>query len=310
MSPPNRRPVAFVLATLIGLVAALPASAGLDRFIERQMERAHVPGLAAGIVKHGTLVWSRGYGWADVEGAVPATDDTLFMLASVSKTVTGTAVLTLHDAGKLDLDADVNRYLPFAVRNPNHRQKAITTRQLLTHSASLRDDDNLLFDLYTVGDAAMPLGQFLRRYLGIERVRFGERLSVDLTLDEAVGKTRVPAFLLQPLVENSIRHGLAPKLGPVSVTVHASAEPKGIRVTVTDDGVGWTAAELTAARAGIAGDEGSAGKNGSQFGLRNVAKRLRGNYGLDASMDIAPEAVGGSRIVLFLPTNDAQDPAH
>ncbi len=169
MSSRHSRSFISAFAILAVFVAAAPAlpqvSAGLDRFIEIRMQRAHVPGLAVGIVKDGKLVWSRGYGWADVERAIPATEDTLFMLASVSKAVTGTAVLQLYDAGLLDLDVDINAYLPFSVRNPHHPGKPITTRQLLTHTSSLRDDDDFLVNLYTDGDSATPLSVFLERYL-------------------------------------------------------------------------------------------------------------------------------------------------
>ena len=127
------------------------------------MRRAHVRGLAAGIVKDGELVWSRGYGKAN--GQRNATPETLFNLASVSKTVTATAAMQLHDDGKLDLDANVNAYLPFKLRHPRYPDRAITIRHLLTHTASVKDDWNVLDAGYTKGDSPVALGTFLRRYL-------------------------------------------------------------------------------------------------------------------------------------------------
>jgi CubicO group peptidase (beta-lactamase class C family) len=154
----------FVLLLTAGPVQAGTGPA-LNTFVKREMARAHVPGLAAGIVKDGELVWSHGYGWADIKGRVRASPDTLFMLASVSKTVTGTAVMQLVESGDLDLGADVNRYLPFTVRHPRHREKKITVQQLLTHTSGIRDHDPFLTGLYSQGDSPIPLGRFLERYL-------------------------------------------------------------------------------------------------------------------------------------------------
>jgi CubicO group peptidase (beta-lactamase class C family) len=93
------------------------------------------------------------------------TRDTVFMLASVSKTVVATAVLQAVEEGMFGLETDVNDVLPFTVRNPDHPDRQMTVRQLLTHTSSIRDNWNLLIDAYVAGDATMELGTFLRRYL-------------------------------------------------------------------------------------------------------------------------------------------------
>jgi CubicO group peptidase (beta-lactamase class C family) len=148
------------------LWAGRSALAGdLDDFILAQMETAHLPGLGAAIVKNNQLVWSKGYGWANIENGVPASADTVFMLASASKTVTGVAVMQLVEDGLLDLDADVNEYLPFDVRTPQFPNVPITTRMLLTHTAAIEDNWDVLLDLYVQGDSPIPLGAFLSHYL-------------------------------------------------------------------------------------------------------------------------------------------------
>lgn len=137
----------------------------LDGFLTYQMERARVPGMAACIVKDGAVAWSGTYGWADVEAGAPVSDETYFMLASVSKTVTATAVMQLHERGLLDLDDPVAGYLPFPVANPDHPQQAITARMLLSHTSSIQDNVPLIQALYVEGDSPIPLGKFLREYL-------------------------------------------------------------------------------------------------------------------------------------------------
>jgi CubicO group peptidase (beta-lactamase class C family) len=84
-------------------------------------------------------VWAGGFGFADLEAGSPMTPDTVQNVGSVSKTVTATAVLQLVERGRLDLNADVNNYLSFAVRNPRHPTVRVTARQLLAHRSSVRD---------------------------------------------------------------------------------------------------------------------------------------------------------------------------
>ncbi|MFZ0544553.1 MAG: serine hydrolase [Candidatus Promineifilaceae bacterium] len=136
----------------------------LDDFIMMKMQAAHLPGLAAGIVKNNQLVWSKGYGWANIENTVPATADTLFMLASTSKTATSVAVMQLVEDGLINLDTDVNDYLPFDVRVPQFPDSPITTRMLLTHSASIEDNWDVLLALYVQGDSPIALGTLLTEY--------------------------------------------------------------------------------------------------------------------------------------------------
>ncbi|MDX9972104.1 MAG: serine hydrolase domain-containing protein [FCB group bacterium] len=137
----------------------------LDDYLRTQLRRMNVPGMAACIVKDNEVLWSGGYGWANIEDQSPATPDTLFMLASVSKTVTGTALMQLKEAGQLNLDDDINDYLPFPVRNPSHPQVPITFRTLLAHTSSIRDDYTTLLPLYTQGDSPITLADFVQGYL-------------------------------------------------------------------------------------------------------------------------------------------------
>ena len=139
--------------------------AGLDHAVRELMSAGRLPGLSAAVVRGSEVVWSRAWGLANIAAGRRVTPDTLFMLASVSKTVIATAVLQAIEEDLFELDTDVNDVLPFSVRNPVHPGVPITVRELLTHTSSIRDNWNLLIDSYVTGDAAMELGRFLRRYL-------------------------------------------------------------------------------------------------------------------------------------------------
>lgn len=136
----------------------------IDEFIEQKMLRDHIPGVAACIVKGEEVVWSRAYGWANIEQRQAMTTDSLQNIASISKTFTTTAVMQMVEAGLLDIDEDLNSILPFPVRNPKRPADGITLRQLLTHTSFVRD--GLAYARhYACGDPRFELAVWLREYL-------------------------------------------------------------------------------------------------------------------------------------------------
>lgn len=142
----------------------LLADPELGAFIAERMEKAHLPGLAAAIVYDGEVQAVGAWGLANVEDDVPVTVDTLFNLASVSKTVTGTALMQAIEDGLLDLGDDVNDVLPFEVVHPD-TNKAITPKMLMTHTSGIIDNWDVLDELYVEGDSPIALGDFLEDYL-------------------------------------------------------------------------------------------------------------------------------------------------
>lgn len=90
-------------------------------------------------IKDGKLAYERQFGMRSMSEQLPATPDTMYRIASVSKLVTTLGVMRLVEQGKLDLDADINTYLGFTLRNPAFPEQAISLRMLLSHTSSLRD---------------------------------------------------------------------------------------------------------------------------------------------------------------------------
>lgn len=128
--------------------------------------------------------------------------------------------------------------------------------------------------------------QFVRRYLDIEQIRFGSRLSVEMRDEENLRGEQVPSLILQPLVENALRHGLAPKPAGGCVSVIAKRSGENLLLEVVDDGVGMSAADSP--RVGV--------------GIKNVRERLQLLYRERARMQIQPGPFGrGTRVTLQLP---------
>jgi CubicO group peptidase (beta-lactamase class C family) len=183
--PMARDPVRVSRRTFLGQTAVL-ASMGaiapfsfvrtadtlhLARFVREQRRKAMTPGLSVAVVRGEEILWSIGAGWADRENDIRVTPDTVFMLASVSKTVTCAGVMALVEDGLLDLDVDVNEYLPFDVRIPAAPHAPVTMRMLLTHTSAIRDRSAVWGrpysnpTLYFHGDSPITLGDFERSYL-------------------------------------------------------------------------------------------------------------------------------------------------
>jgi len=111
-----------------------------DRLITMLLHIGHYPSMSACIISNTTVIWKNGYGFSDIESHKLATNQTIYIVASITKTITSTALMQLYDQGLFQLDDDVNLYLPFALRNPNYPHDPITIRMILSHSSSLAVD--------------------------------------------------------------------------------------------------------------------------------------------------------------------------
>jgi signal transduction histidine kinase len=156
---------------------------------------------------------------------------------------------------------------------------------LLRRSLELRDREEI------------PLAEelaFLEHYLAIQRIRFGTRLKVDLDVDAGVRYAPVPCLILQPLVENAIRHGVSPRASGGSIVVSARAVEGRLLIRVVDDGVGLPAGWSLESSAGI--------------GLSLTRDRIRGLYPGFGQLVVRPGETGGTEASLTLPLAAAAEP--
>jgi CubicO group peptidase (beta-lactamase class C family) len=106
----------------------------IEEAVSAYMSSTHTPGLAVSVVENGEYEWAQGFGVADLENNVPASEHTLFRLASISKSLTATAALELWERGRLDLDAPVQKYCPSFPKKP----WPISTREVMGHIGGIR----------------------------------------------------------------------------------------------------------------------------------------------------------------------------
>ncbi len=137
--------------------------------IIKEMDANDIPSLSAWIVKEDSVVWEKYYGYADITSNRLADKNTVYGLASISKLVIVTAVMQLYEQGLIDLNTDINNYLPFEVRNPNFPDDKITPHHLLTHTSGLSKpkDDYEVPGYYTYYplDSAPPLSEWLPQFI-------------------------------------------------------------------------------------------------------------------------------------------------
>ena len=136
----------------------------------------------------------------------------------------------------------------------------------------------------------VPLEDALRiteQYLAIERVRFQSRLRATVEASTAARRGRVPQLILQPLVENAVRHGIAPLESGGSVTVTATVDADTLCMTVEDDGVGFGNSPTERA--------------GSGLGLSSVRSLLSHLYGANQRFDVRPRKPSGTTVTIVLP---------
>lgn len=133
----------------------------------------------------------------------------------------------------------------------------------------------------TLGDEL----EMLENYLQILKIRFGERLNWSMDVTENIRSASFPPMLLQPLVENAVRHGIEPKIGGGSLQIRAQADGNQLRISLHDDGVGFS----------------SDTDNKSGAGLENVRARLDALYGEAGKLVLESNTGGGMTATLEIP---------
>jgi hypothetical protein len=175
----------------------------------------------------------------------------------------------------------LNSVVAMIDRDPAGAQRMVTRLADLLR-ATLRTGDQQL----------IPLAQELeltRLYVDIEKIRFSDRLQIDWRI-EASPKTLIPPFVLQPLIENAIVHGITRKSGPGRVVIDVSQDERGVIVRVVDDGAG-----LDAPRNGA----------GTGVGLTNLRERMQRLYGAAGAVELTAGADGGAAATVLIPHGQA-----
>jgi hypothetical protein len=137
--------------------------------------------------------------------------------------------------------------------------------------------------------ADVPLSEEIalqRLYLEIEQVRFPERLKVEIDVPERLLSRRVPVLILQPIVENSVKYGVARARSPVTIRIQAHEEAGRLHIKVADDGEPLGCGD---------------GLDGTGVGLANVCERLSARFGAAAGCLHGPDPEGGYRVHIFMP---------
>ncbi len=167
--------IVFVLVLSATVASAKNAQdnnleAFFDNTVNSKLEKYHIPNATVAVVKDGEIVYKKGFGLADIENNIPVdADTTLFRIGSTSKLITWTAVMQLVEAGKLDLNTDINTYLDFEIppqlEKPlrNTTAKPITMTDLMTHTPGFEDYPGMLFRLSK--DELLPLNDYIKNYL-------------------------------------------------------------------------------------------------------------------------------------------------
>jgi two-component system, LytTR family, sensor kinase len=132
--------------------------------------------------------------------------------------------------------------------------------------------------------------EYLQRYIDIQKVRFGDRLRVRLDIPAELGNTQVPNLLLQPLVENAIKHGVSKRIAGGEIHVAGVRRDGALRLTVYNDGP-WAQEDMDAASDGV--------------GLGNLRTRLRILYGNRSELLLRPVDAGGVEVIVTLPLLEA-----
>jgi len=155
---------------------------------------------------------------------------------------------------------------------------------------------NILRALLKDHDAFVPLREELKftdDYLDIEVIRFGaDKLRVEKEIDPRTLEVMVPSILLQPLIENSIKHGLEPRIHGGTITLRSRIEGERVFIEVADDGVGMNARPTSALR-----------RAGAGIGMKNVQERLEVLYGNQARFNVISNPGRGTLVSIEIPSN-------
>lgn len=261
----------------VPVMAQEPGSAAalLDPFLEEAFSLELTPGMAVAVVKDGEVAYLRGFGHADLDTGRPVTPETVFYIASSTKSFTGLSAAILHERGELDLDAPLSRYLPGLKMHEGLSADAITLRDLLTHTHGIANNGPVSYRAAFSGDLSPEIGVELVRHhppaesgRGFRYGNIGYNIA-SLAMDAALHagwKDVLQRELFDPLgmsntsgyvsrfdeLQLAMPHGMEPdglrrlRYGKADANMHAA----GGLVTTASDLARWLEANLSEGRIG------------------------------------------------------------
>ena len=173
-----------------------------DTYINRAISDAGIAGMGIAIVSDDSIIFTNGYGYADIQNKLPFTPNTVMNIASISKTFVGVAIMHAVENNLLNLDDDVNNILPFTVLNPNSPESIITLRHLMSHMSGIQDENTVYGSSYHYGgDSPTPLGEFLEDYLSPNGKNYSKNNFIDNKPGEKFEYSNIGAGLAGYIVE-------------------------------------------------------------------------------------------------------------
>jgi len=131
--------IVLLLFTSLLSIALIAQPHNAEKRLQQLIEETPAAGLAVVVVKNNKIIYQQNFGYKNLENKEPLTAESLFRIASISKSFTATALLQLVEQKRITLDDDVSKLIGFTVRNPAYPDKIITLRLLLSHRSSLND---------------------------------------------------------------------------------------------------------------------------------------------------------------------------
>ncbi|MEL6660041.1 MAG: serine hydrolase domain-containing protein [Bacteroidota bacterium] len=165
-----------------------PVADSLTAELDTFYQQGHITGLAVAVVSEDEVLYTNGFGYADLHMQKPYTENTVQNIASISKTLIGIALVKAQELGKLQLDDPINDYLPYEVVNPHFPEDVITIRHLTTHTSSIidtelydgesyilhsrqhdkADREQVVPEEFKPNDEDLPMAEFLQNFLDQE----------------------------------------------------------------------------------------------------------------------------------------------